>query len=462
MKRLERVPLLPLLAGDALLSLAAYRLAFRIRELVPIPGTRDLLPPQRFDVVDHRWIALALLALTGVVLVGLHRDLEARRPRELASGAVGAAGLAALGLVALYFFAADPVFPRTVVPLYWSLFAAGLLGLRTVALSLVRPPRIRTVLVGRSTVAARLAAELAADPGSRRRLVGVLREEGDDDEAPTFAGLPVLGGLEAAPRLVAAGEVDEILLAPGGDWRDRLLGEITRLEGAGVRVNVVPSLYEVLLGKLAHVPLRDRPLLEVVRDPGDPLSDALRRALDIALVLLLALPALAVGLAAAAAVRLGSRGPALFRQTRVGRGGRPFPLLKFRTMVVDAERETGAVLAAPDDPRITPVGEFLRRSRIDEIPQLWNVLSGQMSFVGPRPERPEFVALYEAEIPGYSHRHRVRPGITGLAQVRGDYHTEPDVKLMYDLVYVCNRSLGLDLQILVETVRTVLFGRGAA
>jgi len=462
MKRPVNTPAALLLTGDMGLGLAAYWLAFRIREIIPLPGTRKLLPPERFSVVEHRWFALVFLILAAGYLVDLYRELPGKRFRELAAGAVGASGLVSLGLVAVYFFAGDLVFPRTVVIIFWALDALALFAFRSIVLQFVRPPIARVVLVGRTRTAERLIDELRHETRSFRRVVGVLREEGDTGTEPYFSGVEVLGGIDAVPRLVSEGKIDEILLTPESDWRDRLLGEIAQLEGAGVRINVAPSLYEVLLGKLAHINLRDRPLLEVVRDPSDPLRDSIERIFDFVFAILLGVLALAIFVALYPLVRFSSRGPVLFRQKRVGRAGRVFTLLKFRTMIDEAERDSGAVLATDDDPRVTRLGRFLRKSRLDEIPQLWNVLAGEMSFVGPRPERPEFVEGFVRDIPGYSHRHRVRPGITGLAQVRGVYHTDASVKLMYDLIYVYNRSLWLDVLILLETLRTVLLGRGGA
>jgi lipopolysaccharide/colanic/teichoic acid biosynthesis glycosyltransferase len=155
-----------------------------------------------------------------------------------------------------------------------------------------------------------------------------------------------------------------------------------------------------------------------------------------------------------------SRGPVLYTQRRVGRYGEPFTMVKFRTMRAEAERDTGPVLASENDPRITWLGRWLRAARLDELPQLWNVLRGDMSFVGPRPERPEFVVHFERDIQGYAERYKVRPGLTGYAQVNGEYHTSPTTKLKYDLAYIHNRSLWLDLKIMSETVKVMLTRRG--
>jgi exopolysaccharide biosynthesis polyprenyl glycosylphosphotransferase len=185
--------------------------------------------------------------------------------------------------------------------------------------------------------------------------------------------------------------------------------------------------------------------------------------MDIGLALAGLVVSLPVMVAVACAIKLDSRGPALFRQQRVGENGRNFTLNKFRSMRVDAERE-GPVWAAPADPRVTRVGRWLRQLRLDELPQFWNVLMGDMSFVGPRPERPEFVERLQRQIPFYMGRHSVKPGITGWAQVRHRYaaSVEDSVeKLQYDLYYIKNRSPLLDLVILLSTLQVVLFARGS-
>jgi sugar transferase (PEP-CTERM system associated) len=164
------------------------------------------------------------------------------------------------------------------------------------------------------------------------------------------------------------------------------------------------------------------------------------------------------------AIRLDSKGPILYTQTRVGQGERHFKVIKFRTMRKDAEAESGPRWADDKDPRVTRVGKFLRSSRLDEIPQLWCVLKGEMAFVGPRPERPEFIEWLSKEIPYYGVRHMVRPGVTGWAQVKYKYGNTVDdarEKLQYDLFYIKNASIGLDLLIMFQTVKTVLLGRGA-
>ena len=178
--------------------------------------------------------------------------------------------------------------------------------------------------------------------------------------------------------------------------------------------------------------------------------------LDVAGALCLLVLSAPVMIVAAALIRLTSRGPAIYSQTRVGQQGREFALLKLRTMVAGAERRTGPVMAARGDSRITAVGRYLRPFHLDELPQLFNVLAGQMSLIGPRPERPHFVRIFRRRVPGYDLRLAVKPGITGLAQVRGSYSTMPERKLRFDLAYIGNYSLGLDVEIFLRTIPTVV------
>lgn len=240
--------------------------------------------------------------------------------------------------------------------------------------------------------------------------------------------------------------------------------ELLDLRLGGVKVEEATSWLERISGRIEVEHLYPSWLIFADGFRFSAFFRMLRRGLNFAMALagtVLSLPLLPF---VVLAVKLDSPGPALYRQQRVGRGGVVFYCYKFRTMRVDAEADTGATWATDDDPRITRVGKFLRSSRLDEIPQLWCVLKGDMHFVGPRPERPEFVEWLSKEIPYYGVRHVVRPGITGWAQVQYKYgNTLEDAreKLQYDLFYIKNASLGLDLLIMFQTIKIVLLGRGA-
>jgi exopolysaccharide biosynthesis polyprenyl glycosylphosphotransferase len=253
--------------------------------------------------------------------------------------------------------------------------------------------------------------------------------------------------------------VDEVILTPEASWwRDEIPERIP--PGWRADLLVWPSPFETMIGRLRFRIVGDLPLLEARVRPLDGAAGFFKRTFDtlVAAALLLVLsPVLTLSALLVATTSLGG---VFYRQTRVGRDGRPFELWKLRTMKKGAEIETGAVLAVPDDPRVTAIGRALRAARVDEIPQLWNVLRGEMSLVGPRPERPEFADRFARSVSGYALRHRARPGLTGLAQVSGEYSTEPDIKLRYDLAYLNNWSFGLDLAILLRTLPVILTRRG--
>jgi sugar transferase (PEP-CTERM system associated) len=240
--------------------------------------------------------------------------------------------------------------------------------------------------------------------------------------------------------------------------------ELLDLRLAGVKVEEATNWLERISGKIEVEHLYPSWLIFAQGFRFSPFFRLVRRLLNFSVAfvgLLLSLPLIPL---VVLAVKLSSPGPALYKQERVGRGGKIFYCYKFRSMRQDAEADTGATWATDDDPRITRVGKFLRWMRLDEIPQLWCVLKGDMHFVGPRPERPEFVERLKKEIPYYEVRHMVRPGITGWAQVKYKYgNTVKDAreKLKYDLFYIKNASVGLDFWIVFQTVKIVLLGRGA-
>jgi sugar transferase (PEP-CTERM system associated) len=240
--------------------------------------------------------------------------------------------------------------------------------------------------------------------------------------------------------------------------------ELLQLRIAGVRVEEATSWLEKISGCIEVEQLYPSWLIFAEGFRFSTFFRSVRRLVNFSVALIALVIALPLIPLIMLAVKLSSPGPALYRQKRVGRGGKIFYCYKFRTMRQDAEADTGATWALDNDPRITRVGKFMRMSRLDEIPQLWCVLKGDMHFVGPRPERPEFVEWLSREIPYYGVRHMVRPGITGWAQVQYKYgNTLEDAreKLQYDLFYIKNASLGLDMLIMFQTIKIVILGHGA-
>jgi sugar transferase (PEP-CTERM system associated) len=386
--------------------------------------------------------------------------------RELFIGIVQALSTTSFLLAAIYFWSPDLIIGRGVFLVATTLVITLVAGWRLVFEWLTRhvAPRERLLLVGTGAAAVGLAREMFR----RRQELGV-EIVGFVDPDPARVGTPVInpgviGTIEDIPFIVRSRGVDRVVVSLA-DARGKLpMDKLLEMKLDGVTFDHLASVYEELTGKIAVENLRPSWLIFSSGFRKSKVLNNAKRALDVAAALLglvLAAPIMAI---VALVVKLTSEGPALYRQQRVGQHGRVFNVVKFRSMRQDAEAGTGAVWASKNDQRITPIGRFLRRARLDELPQLWNVLVGDMSLVGPRPERPEFVRQLTEQIPFYGQRHVVRPGLTGWAQVRYTYGSSVEdamEKLQYDLYYIKNLSIPLDLFVIFSTVKTVLLRRGA-
>ena len=387
--------------------------------------------------------------------------------RELFVRIVQALASASFILAAIYFGFPSLIRGRGVFMITALLVITMVIGWRILFEWLSRQvgPRERLLLVGTSAGALTLAREMF----ERRFELGV-EIVGFVDPDPAKVGAPVInpgiiGTIEDIPSIVRARGVDRVVVSLS-DARGKLpMDKLLEMKLDGVSFDHLASVYEDYTGKIAVENLRPSWLIFSSGFKKSRLASALKRLMDVLIAvvgLLLAAPIMAlVGLA----IRLSSPGAVMYHQTRVGQHGRLFTVHKFRSMRQDAEAASGPVWAsASGDPRVTPIGRFLRRSRLDELPQLWNVLLGDMSFVGPRPERPEFVSALTVQIPFYPQRHVIRPGLTGWAQVRYTYGASTEdalQKLQYDLFYIKHMSVALDLYIMVETIKTVILRKGA-
>jgi exopolysaccharide biosynthesis polyprenyl glycosylphosphotransferase len=271
-------------------------------------------------------------------------------------------------------------------------------------------------------------------------------------------GYPIFP-IEAFDEYSRINPYHSVILAPSG-YHQQAYTQILGAARRGVAIYAIPTVYEILLGRLNHLRINDLPLLELRINPSSDTQQFIKRGFDITLavvlLVLLAIPMFIVS----TLIKLTSKGPVLFTQQRIGRNGRPFRIYKFRSMVDKADSIYGIYQAKKADPRITALGRFLRMTRIDELPQLWNILRGDMSFIGPRPLVAEEVSRFEAEVTGFRERTRIRPGVTGLAQVSGGYETCAEIKLKYDLAYVAHQNMTLDMQILFRTIKTVITRAG--
>lgn len=308
-----------------------------------------------------------------------------------------------------------------------------------------------------------------AESHSRAALAGVeTREEGGSlapvATAAEIHDVPVLGTIDDLDSVIAAYRPHRIIVGMSERRRRLPVERMLQLRFSGIHIEEASTTFERVFHRVSTRDLRPSQLVFSSELGPRPASVTLQSIYSWTLgfiLLVITLPIMAV---VAVLVKLTSPGPSLFRQTRVGLNGKDFTIYKFRSMYKDAEARTGAVWATRDDPRITPLGKWLRKLRLDELPQLFNVVKGDMSLVGPRPERPEFVAVLQEKIPYYVQRNCVKPGITGWAQINhkyGDTIEDSLIKFEYDLYYIKNLAVSLDLYIIFHTVKIMLLGRGA-
>ncbi|MFZ2322260.1 MAG: sugar transferase [Ignavibacteriaceae bacterium] len=278
-----------------------------------------------------------------------------------------------------------------------------------------------------------------------------------------YKGVKVEGTTGELNEIIQKYNAKEIIIALEKDDHDVLIDVISKTEGKNLNLKIVPDLYEILSGQARTSQIYGIPLIDIMPELMPEWEKKLKRLMDILISFLILFVSFPVIVITAIAIKIDTKGPIFFKQERLGQNGKPFNVLKFRSMIQDAEKYTGPVWSQKDDPRVTKTGKLIRKLRIDEIPQMINVLKGEMSLVGPRPERAYFVEKLSKEIPYYKRRLKVRPGITGWAQVKHKYdETIEDVKikLRYDLFYIENMSIRMDFKILLRTVFVVLFGKG--
>ena len=320
-----------------------------------------------------------------------------------------------------------------------------------------------TIIIGIDSRAIDIAEHLAAE-STGHNLIGFVKPGGNDASKPNGpTDLPVLGSLNEIRPIIEDHHVNEVVIALEKPDHSKLLDILTRSNGAPVSLRIIPDMYEVISGLAKTEELYGLPLVNINPEILTIQQRFAKRLTDLAVSLFVIVPLFPVWLIVSLAIKIESRGPVLYRQERVGQNGKVFMINKFRSMVQEAETMTGPIWAKQEDPRITNVGQFLRRFRLDEVPQFINVLIGDMSVVGPRPERPYFVQKLMEEFPFYYRRHRIRTGITGWAQIKHSYDSSlADVrqKLKYDFFYIENTSFSLDLLIMLRTVLVMISGKG--
>jgi sugar transferase (PEP-CTERM system associated) len=409
-------------------------------------------------------LLFAFFGAMSLFAVGLYST----RQRSTTAGVlvrIAAADMSAVALSALiYYFLPGIAVGRGVLASMAGIAVVALVAVRLIFERVVEESlfKRRVLIYGAGTRAASLLELRRRSDQRGFQIIAFVAAEGDN---VTAAAERLTKRPPDLFRWAVENQIDEVVIAMDDRRRNFPVHELLECRLAGIDVLELPTFLERETGKVRLDVLSPSWLIFGGGFRASSLQRALERGLDVLASLGLLVISLPFMLLAVLAIRIedGWRAPVLYRQRRVGRYGLPFDVLKFRSMAVDAEQGE-AIWAVKDDPRVTKVGNVIRTTRIDELPQLLNVLRGEMSFVGPRPERPEFVERLEKKIPYYRERLTVKPGITGWAQLCYPYgSTEKDAleKLQYDLYYVKNRSLIFDLVILVQTVEVVLWGKGA-
>jgi exopolysaccharide biosynthesis polyprenyl glycosylphosphotransferase len=460
--------------------LAAFASAYVLRYNVIWPSplnwiVREVLTVNRIGYIY--FVPYALL-LTSVLLVQFAMKGLYRLPRNAGlldyAGKIVSSTTTGVAFVVLLTIIQRPLYSRLIYALAWGTIIVLLCAWRGLLISLRRwrwahgQGREQVLVVGGTGMGRRVMESIVARPHLGYALVGYLEDAGPPPGQRPDGHFRHLGSLDDLVAFVRSGAIDQVIIALPFWKHDQLPGLVELCHEAGVEFRVAPDLYELSFDRAEVGHLGAIPLIGLKQLSLTGWNLVVKRAMDLALTLLAAPIILLLGAIIAVAIRRDTPGPAIFRQQRVGRGGKLFMTYKFRTMVADAEARKaelatlneadGPIFKMRDDPRMTRVGRILRRTSLDELPQFWNVLRGEMSLVGPRPPTPDEVACYEEW-----HRRRldVMPGLTGLWQVLGRSDTSFDEMVRLDIYYAENWSPGMDFRILLQTIPVVLSGKGA-
>ncbi len=452
-----------LLVADMTIVGVAWVAAFYLRFYLPgMPPPNGEIPPfEQYAVLLPGILPLWFWLFRAR---GLYEAQRTHAVVREAGAVVAATAVGVLLLVAATFFARTYFYSRLVLLIFAALSATSVIAMRASARLALKQLRRRgynlryVLVVGGGELAQSVIERLEAHPEAGLRVVGIAAEEGS---RRAVRGVPVVASYGQIKDFLQRRRIDQVIVALQRDESHLLEKVMAELEDELPSVQLVPDLGHLLTLRSTVEDLEGLPVIGLRDTPFVGMAAVWKRVFDVVVSagLLLGLSPLLAALALA--VRVSSGSPVFYHQKRMGLDGQVFSILKFRSMPEGSEKKTGPVWMQQGDDRPTRLGAFLRSSNLDELPQLWNVLRGEMSIVGPRPERPVFIEQFRHEIPGYMLRHKVKAGLTGWAQVNGwRGNTSLHERIEHDIYYIQNWSLGLDARIVVLTIWQTLFGRG--
>ncbi len=453
--------------SDALSAALAWTLFYILRKEKVETDIFGFDIPVEFDMKFY--VALFVIPAFWLVLYylsGYYKDVYRRsRLKELWN----TLSLTVIGVIILFFVFILDDWVSSYKDYYFSVFTlAGLHFLLTYFPRLFITSRtihriqnriigFNTIIVGSNLKAVKLYKELSSQPKSAGNLVVGFLNVNEQNKYQLGKRLQHLGSIGDIKDVIDSYKVEEVIVAIESTEHDKINSILHRIEGRNVVIKVIPTLYDILTGSVHMTSLYSSPLIQVTRDLMPEWQINLKRVMDVVFSLFALIILLPVYIALSIGVKVTSKGPIFYSHERIGRYGKPFSIFKFRSMYLNSE-SNGPALSSKDDPRITKFGKYMRKMRLDELPQFYNVLTGDMSLVGPRPERQFFIDKIMERAPHYAHLQKVRPGITSWGQVRFGYAENVEEmieRLKYDLIYIENMSLYVDFKILIYTVKII-------
>lgn len=456
--------------ADGLMLNLAFLFYIKFREAIPLVQFSDQVPMLILPMVVMMFFWYGLFWLFGLYEVEQFVSRYKQVSLVFQATTVGAIVMALFIYIDDYLYEQSSGVEVTAgarfgIFFYWAILIASVSFARVLHATVIRKRIMRGIgrknalIVGTGKRAQELASDIQAHPALGLNVIGFVKEHQNEQEPSVKE---VIGSVDEIPALIQVKQVSMVVIAAEVNRHDDLLKIIGLCEGRGVSLKILPDMYEIVSGAAQTTQIYGMPLVSLDPKLLSPIEANLKRIFDIIVSLIVLIVGLPIWIIIAVAVWLDTKAFPIYTQTRVGLYGKFFTLYKFRSMRADAE-SSGPQLTQKEDDRITPLGKILRKYRIDEFPQFFNVLIGDMSIVGPRPERPFFIEQITKQAPHYTRLHRVKPGITSWGQVKYGYAANVDEmvdRLKYDLFYIENMSFGMDIKIILATIYVIITGRG--